>query len=720
MSTKTTFKRIALGTVAALGFGLLTVTPSSATSQSDTLTIGSATTTVSAGSTFTIDSTILTNTITQSFLGVQSDTMGVTITRTSAPTGSINMAKINITNAAATARLATGSLSGTPVISSDELTGFVADTGAAGTYKLVAPVYGLTFVPDKYGTYVFTMTAYNFASSTSATQTRSAIPAVASAVTWTIVVDQPAAADSASHSLIIAGTSVSTGSADASANTLRFAAGTTHIATIKVTPLTTNSAGAGIATTGSTTTVAVVTGPGSISAGASATGARTLTQALAPGVHTINVFGDGTTGTTTITITMGTLTFTETVYFYGAASVVTTTTINSVVDSGSGVSSNVLFATVKDANGNVRPGTTVYAVSGTTTVFANASAVTGSNGIATIALTGKGTAGTSAITAQLVAAGSTTTTTSAAAVSIRAGDPLADSVTMTLDKASYTPGEAMLLTLTIKDAAGNLVAPGTHEVLSTTLKSTRALSVADTMPGASIVTTGSTGLVTGSLTVSRAGYGVVTYALSAPNTSGDFTLSATAGADNASAGSTLSITATVGKSANEIAVDAAIAAATAAGVAATAAATAAGTAAVAAATAAGAAATAAAEAATDAATEAIDAANAATDSANAAAEAADAATAAAQQAGEDAVAASEAAQAAAVDAAAEATEAANAATDAANAAAESADAATAAAQDASDAVAALSTQVATLISGLKAQLTALTNLVIKIQKKVKA
>jgi len=71
----------------------------------------------------------------------------------------------------------------------------------------------------------------------------------------------------------------------------------------------------------------------------------------------------------------------------------------------------------------------------------------------------------------------------------------------------------------------------------------------------------------------------------------------------------------------------------------------------------------------------------------------------------------------AADAAAEATDAANAATDAANAAAEAADAATAAAQDAADAVAA---QVAALISGLKAQLTALTNLVIKIQKKVKA
>jgi hypothetical protein len=75
---------------------------------------------------------------------------------------------------------------------------------------------------------------------------------------------------------------------------------------------------------------------------------------------------------------------------------------------------------------------------------------------------------------------------------------------------------------------------------------------------------------------------------------------------------------------------------------------------------------------------------------------------------------------AASDAAAEATDAANAATDAANAAAEAADAATAAAQDAADAVAALSTQVSEMIDALKKQITALTNLVIKIQKKVKA
>jgi len=75
---------------------------------------------------------------------------------------------------------------------------------------------------------------------------------------------------------------------------------------------------------------------------------------------------------------------------------------------------------------------------------------------------------------------------------------------------------------------------------------------------------------------------------------------------------------------------------------------------------------------------------------------------------------------AALDASQEAIDAANAATDAANAAAEAADAATAAAQDAADAVAALSTQVSEMIAALKKQITALTNLVIKIQKKVKA
>ena len=78
------------------------------------------------------------------------------------------------------------------------------------------------------------------------------------------------------------------------------------------------------------------------------------------------------------------------------------------------------------------------------------------------------------------------------------------------------------------------------------------------------------------------------------------------------------------------------------------------------------------------------------------------------------------AQKAALDAANEASQAASDATDAALAAADAADEATAKAQEAVDAVAVLSAEVSKLVANLKAQITKLTNLVIKIQKKVKA
>jgi hypothetical protein len=89
-------------------------------------------------------------------------------------------------------------------------------------------------------------------------------------------------------------------------------------------------------------------------------------------------------------------------------------------------------------------------------------------------------------------------------------------------------------------------------------------------------------------------------------------------------------------------------------------------------------------------------------------------------AGSVTVSVSSVATSAAIDAANEAAQAASDATDAALAAADAADAATTKAQEAVDAVATLSAQVSKLITALKAQITTLTNLVIKIQKKVKA
>jgi hypothetical protein len=596
MSTKTTFKRIALVTVAAMGFGLLSVVPSTATTQQDSLTLGSATTTISAGS------SVATNTITQSFLGVNSDTMSVTMSLTSAPATNEVMPAMTVQR---------GVLLGQSEVSG--LTGWLADTGSITQYHKSLSTYDVTFQPTVPGTYVVTFNAYNMTSTTA----RSTVAAVAAAVTWTVIVPSGTLAD-ATSTLGYRAATVTSGST--SAASVAAGSSTALAASVQVTPLI-----AGVATTGSTTITATLTGPGTLGGGADPVtggsgGLKTLT--LSPGGAAggwVRLYGDGTAGASSIAISInGTAVGTATATFTGAASTVTATLAKPVIAAGSTATTGVITIVVKDANGNGVSGATMYAVSSGSSIVST-SVTTGSAGAASISLVGK-VAGTNTVTIQNVAAGSTATV-SAAALSVRVGSATESSVTMTLDKATYAPGDQATITVTIKDAAGEAVVDGTYAAFAADVTSTRAMS-AGTLPTASIAV-GST-------------VGVKTYLVNVPNSEGAFTISALPGAGMLGAGSAVAISAT------------------------------------------------------------------ATVTPSAAS-----------------VTANEVAQAAA-DAAAEATDAANAATDAANAAAEAADAATAAAQDAADAVAALSTQVSSLIAGLKAQLTALTNLVIKIQKKVKA
>jgi hypothetical protein len=293
---------------------------------------------------------------------------------------------------------------------------------------------------------------------------------------------------------------------------------------------------------------------------------------------------------------------------------------------------------------------------------------------------------------------------------------VAASMTVTADKTAYETGSIVSLTFKGLDVNG-LILPDacSYDITSTSdiavagVNASNVVGLASTNLGTSVKFGGLGSACVGDTTVSPAG-GVWPYASATPGESvvkfyapvvvGPFNITVKRGATNYSAtiGSTSTVLALASQNAAAMAQAAAMEALRAELKAAI-------------------------EAAADAAAEAIDAGNNAYDSANAATDAADAATAAAQQAGEDAVAAADASTAAAQsaqDAANEATDAATAATDAANAAAEAADAATAAAQDAADAVAALSVAVSAMVSDLKKQITALTNLVIKIQKKVKA
>ena len=570
MSTKTTYKRIALVAVAALGFGLLSVAPSSATTQSDTLALGATATSVTTG-------TAATTSLTQTFLGLAGDTMTVTVSLVSGPTGNTTVPTL-----AVNAGTSTGGL---PTLASS-LVGQMMDTAGGGaSFALANAVYVLslpsTAIP---GTYVIKATPSNGVPSAAVSSTNPTGQATsAAAVTWTVTVGAvatAASADATSTSIIVAG-NVTVGSADALVN----AAPTSGIvATIKVTPLV-----ASAAATGSSAITVVITGPGTLSTPQSSatflsgalTGLKTVTLTGAAGPFWISVYGDGTSGTSTITSTIGSVVLTETINTYGAAASAVATVVKPVVAVGSTASAGAITVLVKDANGNVVPSATVFARSGTETVFASGTAVTASTGIASFNLTAL-TAGTSSFTFANVAAGSTAVYTSAA-VSVRAGSDGASSVTMTLDKASYVPGEAATLTVMIKDAAGNPVADGTYAAFAAQVVSSRALT-SGTLPAASLATGSSTG--------------TLKYAINVPNTFGDFTISALGGAGLAAAqaGLAISASATITISAAEAAAAEAIAAAA------------------------------------DAAAEATDAANAATDAANAAAEAADAATAAAQDA----------------------------------------------------------------------------------------
>jgi hypothetical protein len=408
-----------------------------------------------------------------------------------------------------------------------------------------------------------------------------------------------------------------------------------------------------VASTALKSVSASITGPGLIGMADTNNGAviatgRSLSVTTLANLASVSIWGDGTSGTTVVTLSSGTVALgTKTVTFTGAATKATATQNNFVAKAATqlgrtplttyadittftatSTASNAAAFTVDvtDANDNAVTGSTYKIVSSDSTKI-----VAGTCAELTVGPdAAPGTWECSVSGAVAAASGASATVTFsvyspatklydivAAPLTFTVGGAMA-TLAVTLDKESYGAADRMILSAVAKDSSGNAAFDGQapYQKIGSN-KSVVTLPV----PADTRIVNGKTATSATSAT-----------GLFAPVTSGSFTISGlTGGTATAPTGAAYSVTATV---------------------------------------------------------------------------AADTAT-------------SDIAQAAA-DAAAEATDAANAATDAANAAAEAADAATAAAQDAADAVAALSTQVAELIGDLRKQITSLTNLVIKIQKKVKA
>jgi hypothetical protein len=700
MSTKTTFKRIALVTVAALGFGVMSVAPSNAGGGiADSVAVSAASSPIALGATAS-------TTLTQAgFLASNADSLTATVSLVSYPAGA-TATQITVANTITLVAVDTH-VANTATTSSGLVQSLIAGSnvtvgGVGNTYgQLLSARTTVSVTPTLAGVYTYKITPGS-----------TTYPSTATALTWTVTVSAKAAATAASvgntaGSTLVYGPSWNYDSINSMGGTYADPTATSTAALVTAggvscyadlgygNPCVTGrivlangaTGGAALVDADAPKLTYVVTGPGLVRLNTSAgnwTGALT-TQASTvayetadswtgtPGslTKTFLLYTTGVPGTIKLTISSGTTVIaTVSAVAFGNAKTITPTVVNNPIVASTTANAGTITALVKDETGALVRGATVYAVSDTAAVISNSytsCGTTTSTGLVTCNLVGVA-AGTANITLTTNSAATVTTGVSVVAGSVRVSDGVATKVDYAFDKPTYAPGEAAVITATVSNAAG-VMPVGTYTVLTAGVTGNYAISGAPTTTVTTLLNTGKN-----------------TYAVTIPTgITGTLKLTGTA---------VTTVTATYGSA--EV-VNAALVAA---------------------------------QEATEAAEQAIDAGINATDAAEQAIEAADAATiaaqdaaAAAEAAGEMAVEAAEAAGAIAQDA----LDAANAATDAALSAAEAADAATAAATEAKEsadaataAVAALATQVATLMAALNAKITTLSNLVAKIAKKVKA
>jgi hypothetical protein len=658
MSTKTTFKRIALVTVAALGFGVMSVAPSNAATPAGlTSTLSAAATTVQTGE-------AAKTTLTTAGIFGTADTVTVSAALTSWPAAATNasLAGMLVPTLTAVDTDIANTVTGSNGSANQGASNGIISSDAAATVLLsarttVSVTPGAANTP---GTYVYTITTKNDAT----------VPLTISTITWTLTVAAPVLGKSTAF------ISTTLGAATADSTTLAKTLTTDGVAeTTAVAEITVNQYqdAAGTVAMNSSYTKAVevsISGAGSVGSTSSTSplrGTTATTAAAIAGTTTATatqsywVYADGRTGTATITIKVdGAVVATKSFKFTGKLAKLATTASKKNVGVGETMT---LTTTGADVNANATATPVVTAVSADpliATVSADGATVTG------------------------VKAGTTTVTLTSGTVTLAVPVTVLPVTAATLawkfDKDSYDAGEKMTLTVT---ASG--VADGARAVFTASPVANFGLSSgSDTVLGSPVFAAG-----------------VATYTLYAPATPGKFTITGTvnfAGVDTEAAIKTAATTyvasvATISATITNPALTAAQEATDAANEA-----------------------TDAGNNAKDAADQAIEAADAATIAAQDAAAAAEAAgemaVEAAEAAGAIAQDALDAANAA-TDAALSAAEAADAATAAATEAKESADAATAA-------VAELSTKVAALMAALNAKVTTLSNLVAKIAKKVKA
>jgi len=571
MSTKTTFKRIALGLVAVLGFGLLSATPSNAAILTDSLTVtttnGVATDT--GGASDTSNATVAT--VTVSFTSTAADTVVVSFIPVTAPSTQY----IRIWGGVRTETEAVTAASGIDTSSS---------TGAA-----TAKVFG---DPDRQGavavarndtalitvaantTAVATMQVYIESKTGSRTAGTYSWKAVASgyngatvgggtlvkevSATFSIVV-----AAQAKNSLVASAAysqAYLSASGGANADAVPAVSSTASTAPRAILEVKLRNAANGVAARESVT---VTTDVGLVGLPTGTFGKSITMVYNSDDSITVYVRADGTSGKATITVSTPSVVFpNKTMYFYGAVASLTATPYANTV--GVGSNSAAIAVSAKDASGTVNGSNTAILIysSNTAVISDTAAACTFSTtySVHFCTLTGVA-AGTADITI-----GTAGKAIVSSAMTVRVTGPNAATVKLSFDKAKYAPGEKGYVLVQAFDSAGKEVAGSFTNLLATGGISTTA-GLTSVGGGVSTLDSLTTSSVSPTLAFSSSGYvskePVYAIPFYAPQTSGAIKISATGGTALPASGQVaITATATV-ENAAETAANSALAAVTA-------------------------------------------------------------------------------------------------------------------------------------------------------------
>jgi len=476
MSTTTNFKRIALVAVAALGLGVLSSVPSQATLNADSVTLSSATAAQTTAETYTATSAV----VTVSFLGAQNDSMSITAALTGTVSGSTALPTLQLVETAS-ATIETYTTAASPLATR---IGYYGDTWTANSAVSTRAQSASAVTTAKFAVY---LTTTGTAGPTKAgTYTVKITPAAngnlvlvgSTAQTLTIVVTA-AAADSVTPSTTTSqaylqgvggnlGATASSLSADSSVVVSKVPA-TPNTAIAWISYVSKNAAGAAVVES----ITAEITGPGTLGDGTRVTSAGRSISVR--NTDSVTIFADGTSGVSTITLkgsTSGVVLTTKTVTFFGSESTLTGTALTAILAVGSG-NTDAVKVVAADSTAvkmkSLTSGVSLYAFSSDTTIAtvpATAISNYGSTESGTVTVTGV-KAGTATITfgnASTLAA----STIKSTPVSVRVGSTAIASVKVAFDKASYGPGEAATVTVSLLDSTNLPVVPGTYQIWAAT------------------------------------------------------------------------------------------------------------------------------------------------------------------------------------------------------------------------------------------------------------